>query len=164
MQTFLLLSTLTNMRAWIYDGLEGDQRAPHDSGIAVELSVLEGLGLLPRPAIKMEQVELIAAERSYKNRDVISVSKEGLGDLYEEKLKGFFRFVIEFGIPDWRDWTDYDALDVESICMRTRRLGGSLKEEDTLTFEVITFSLCPRSHPTFLHLPSLSLLQLMKDH
>lgn len=30
-------------------------------------------------------------ERSYKNRDVIKVSKEGLGDLYASKLKGFFR-------------------------------------------------------------------------
>lgn len=82
------------MRAWIYDDLPGDQRAPHDSGVAVELSVLEALGLLPRPAIEMEEVERIAKERSYRNRDVISVSKEGLGELYEEKLKGFFRLVI----------------------------------------------------------------------
>lgn len=88
------LLTSTKMKAWIYDDVPGDQRAPHDSGIAVDLSVLEKLGLLPRPAISMDQVELIAAERSYKNRDVISVSKEGLGELYEEKLKGFFRFVI----------------------------------------------------------------------
>jgi hypothetical protein len=34
-----------------------------------------------------------AKERHYRNRDEISVSKEGLGDLYESKLKGFFRFV-----------------------------------------------------------------------
>lgn len=32
----------------------------------------------------------MAAERSYKNRDVINVSEEGLGDQYEAKLKIFF--------------------------------------------------------------------------
>ena len=32
-----------------------------------------------------------AKERGYKNRDEINVSKAGLGDLYEEKIKGFFR-------------------------------------------------------------------------
>lgn len=34
-----------------------------------------------------------ATERGYKNRDVISVSREGLGELYETKLKGFFQYV-----------------------------------------------------------------------
>lgn len=34
-----------------------------------------------------------AKERGYKNRDEINVSKAGLGDLYEEKIKGFFRSV-----------------------------------------------------------------------
>ena len=32
-----------------------------------------------------------ARERGYKNRDEINVSKAGLGDIYEEKIKGFFR-------------------------------------------------------------------------
>ena len=37
-----------------------------------------------------------AKERGYKNRDEINVSKAGLGDLYEEKIKGFFRSVGAF--------------------------------------------------------------------
>ena len=32
----------------------------------------------------------MAQERSYKNRNVINVSKSGLGDQYESKLKMFF--------------------------------------------------------------------------
>ena len=35
-----------------------------------------------------------AKDRVYRNRDEINVSKEGLGDLYESKLKGFFSFVF----------------------------------------------------------------------
>jgi len=37
------------------------------------------------------QIDLIAAERNYKNRDTINVTKEGLGDLYDAKLKTFFQ-------------------------------------------------------------------------
>ncbi|KAF8335359.1 Acireductone dioxygenase ARD family [Cantharellus anzutake] len=36
------------------------------------------------------EIDRIAAENGYKNRDVINVTKEGLGDLYEAKLKIFF--------------------------------------------------------------------------
>jgi 1,2-dihydroxy-3-keto-5-methylthiopentene dioxygenase len=32
-----------------------------------------------------------AKERNYKNRDEINVSKAGMGEIYEEKIKGFFR-------------------------------------------------------------------------
>lgn len=32
----------------------------------------------------------LAQERGYKNRDTINVSKEGLGEVYEQKIKGFF--------------------------------------------------------------------------
>jgi len=31
-----------------------------------------------------------AKERVYRNRDEINVSREGLGAVYEQKLKGFF--------------------------------------------------------------------------
>lgn len=34
-----------------------------------------------------------AKDRGYKNRDEINVSKAGMGDIYEEKIKGFFRCV-----------------------------------------------------------------------
>ncbi len=32
----------------------------------------------------------LAKERNYKNRDEITVSPEKMGDIYEEKVKGFF--------------------------------------------------------------------------
>ncbi|KAF7327768.1 1,2-dihydroxy-3-keto-5-methylthiopentene dioxygenase [Mycena kentingensis (nom. inval.)] len=37
------------------------------------------------------QVDAVAAERGYKNRDTSIVSKDGLGDLYDEKIEGFFQ-------------------------------------------------------------------------
>ncbi|OBT58462.1 1,2-dihydroxy-3-keto-5-methylthiopentene dioxygenase [Pseudogymnoascus sp. 24MN13] len=49
------------MRAYWYDNLPGDQREPDDSGR------------------ELEQVDALASERSYKNRDV-----------YETKVKSFF--------------------------------------------------------------------------
>ncbi|KAF9505960.1 hypothetical protein BS47DRAFT_480163 [Hydnum rufescens UP504] len=36
------------------------------------------------------KIDAIAAERAYKNRDLINVTKEGLGELYESKIKSFF--------------------------------------------------------------------------
>ncbi|KAI5475444.1 amidase family protein [Pseudohyphozyma bogoriensis] len=75
------------------DDIEGDQRAPHNSGDSapVDLDVLEQLGLVPRAGIDEDEVSRIAKQRDYKNQDEIKVSREGLGELYEEKLKGFFR-------------------------------------------------------------------------
>lgn len=35
-------------------------------------------------------VDKLAAQRNYKNRDVITVSQEKMGDVYEEKVKMFF--------------------------------------------------------------------------
>ena len=45
------------------DDIEGDQRAPHDAGDStpVDISVLASLGLLPRPTIAMEEVEIMCA-------------------------------------------------------------------------------------------------------
>lgn len=62
-------------------------------------------------------LDKIRTERSYKNHDVITVSKEGLGDQYEAKLKIFFeehihedeeiRFVLDgSGFFDVRDKDD----------------------------------------------------------
>ncbi|KAK4703331.1 hypothetical protein P7C70_g2883, partial [Phenoliferia sp. Uapishka_3] len=81
------------MKAWIFDDLPGDQRAPHNSGDSspVDLAALAKLGLLAKSDVDMDAVEVVVKERNYKNRDVIKVSKEGLGDLYESKLLGFFR-------------------------------------------------------------------------
>ncbi|GAA5916968.1 hypothetical protein JCM8208_003226 [Rhodotorula glutinis] len=79
------------MKAYIYDDIEGDQRLPHDSGEEVTFDQLKAIGALPYPGIELDQVEAIAKDRGYKNRDEINVSKAGMGDIYEDKIKGFFR-------------------------------------------------------------------------
>jgi cupin superfamily acireductone dioxygenase involved in methionine salvage len=45
---------------------------------------------IPHTGSWENSIDEIARERGYKNRDVITVTKEGLGDLYETKLKTFF--------------------------------------------------------------------------
>ncbi|KAK6080719.1 ARD/ARD' family protein [Seiridium cupressi] len=78
------------MRAYWYDNLEGDQRLPHDSGRDLSPSELEHLGVLYYHLPQVENVNKLAAERDYKNRDEITVSPEKMGDIYEEKVKSFF--------------------------------------------------------------------------
>jgi len=83
------------MRAYYFDNLPGDQRAPHDSGKQVDSGVLENIGVLHRQISvptdgKYTAIDAVARERDYKNRDVITITKEGLGDLYESKLKIFY--------------------------------------------------------------------------
>ncbi|KZT20439.1 1,2-dihydroxy-3-keto-5-methylthiopentene dioxygenase [Neolentinus lepideus HHB14362 ss-1] len=85
------------MRAYYFDNVPGDQRLPHDSGSSVPLSTLKQLGVhywnIPVSAggeYDVKDVDAIAREREYKNRDVINVSKEGLGEAYEGKIKMFF--------------------------------------------------------------------------
>ncbi|KAJ6461767.1 hypothetical protein C8R45DRAFT_531238 [Mycena sanguinolenta] len=42
------------------------------------------------PSPHGQVVNAVAKARGYKNRDVINVSKEGMGAVYEEKIRGFF--------------------------------------------------------------------------
>lgn len=51
---------------------------------------LAKLGVLYYRFADVADVDKLAAERSYKNRDVITVSPEKMGDIYEEKVKSFF--------------------------------------------------------------------------
>ncbi|KAL1738298.1 RmlC-like cupin domain-containing protein, partial [Schizophyllum fasciatum] len=83
------------MRAYYYDNMEGDQRLPHDSPPSKPVSEehLKELNVLHWTipvAAHEEQIPRIMAERGYKNQDKIHVSKEGLGELYESKIKAFF--------------------------------------------------------------------------
>lgn len=90
------------MRAYYYDNQDGHQTLPHDSGLDVSEAQLARLGVLywhipvPDPNdsnatnANIERIDAIARERDYKNRDIINVTKEGLGDQYEAKLKTFF--------------------------------------------------------------------------
>jgi len=84
------------MRAYYFDNIPGDQRLAHDSGNPVPPETLKSAGVL-HWAIPIDesgnweqQINEVARERDYKNRDTINVTKEGLGDAYEDKIKGFF--------------------------------------------------------------------------
>jgi 1,2-dihydroxy-3-keto-5-methylthiopentene dioxygenase len=70
--------------------IQGDQREPHDSGRTVTPDYLAKLGVLYYRISNVDDVDKLASDRSYKNRDVITVSPEKMGDVYEEKVKSFF--------------------------------------------------------------------------
>ncbi|KAK7042030.1 1,2-dihydroxy-3-keto-5-methylthiopentene dioxygenase [Favolaschia claudopus] len=84
------------MRAYYYDNLPGDQRLPHDYAPTrpVAPETLTALNVLswhiPIDEGHKDAVNAVAKERGYKNRDTINVSKEGMGEVYEAKIKGFF--------------------------------------------------------------------------
>jgi len=112
------------MKAYVFDGLPGDQREPHDSGRSISFDQLERLGVLPRQGQNQSQVDAIAKERGYKCRDEIMVSKAGLGEAYEAKIKGFFeehlhedeeiRWIREgCGYFDVRDSTDEEWIRIK---------------------------------------------------
>lgn len=69
---------------------QGDQREPHNSGREVSPSYLSKLGVLYHHIPDESAVDALATSRSYKNRDVITVSPEKMGAIYEEKVKSFF--------------------------------------------------------------------------
>ncbi|KAF9362815.1 1,2-dihydroxy-3-keto-5-methylthiopentene dioxygenase [Mortierella sp. NVP85] len=85
------------MRAYLYDNLDTDCREPHELNPSVPVSVdeLKETGVLYwqldlEPEKFRKQVDDICIERNYKNRDEITVSKAGLGDLFDQKIKTFF--------------------------------------------------------------------------
>ena len=77
------------MKAYWFDNLPGDQREPHDSGRPVSPETLQQLGIIYKHCPTVADVDAIASERSYKNRDEITVSPKTMGDVYEEKVKNF---------------------------------------------------------------------------
>ncbi|KAF8301437.1 Acireductone dioxygenase [Clavulina sp. PMI_390] len=87
------------MKAWWFNedsyAKNPDQRLPHtyEPNRPVSVDELKKLGLhyWQIPTENWEpQIDAVAAEREYKNRDRLNVTKEGLGDQYESKLKMFF--------------------------------------------------------------------------
>ncbi|CAE6534571.1 unnamed protein product [Rhizoctonia solani] len=80
------------MLAYIFDNVDSDQRLPHvtEPPLLISEAELKDLGVLYWRADDQQIVESVANERGYKNRDTINVSRGGLGDLYESKIKGFF--------------------------------------------------------------------------
>ncbi|KAF9239481.1 1,2-dihydroxy-3-keto-5-methylthiopentene dioxygenase [Melanogaster broomeanus] len=83
------------MRIYYHDDLPGDQRLPHDSGKPVDDSTLKAIGVfhwhIPVTAEgACDKVHAMARERGSNNRDIVTITKEGLGDLYEATLKVFY--------------------------------------------------------------------------
>jgi 1,2-dihydroxy-3-keto-5-methylthiopentene dioxygenase len=84
------------MHAYYYDNLPGDQRLPHDyvPSRPVSLDAIRALGVnhwcIPVEGFEAK-IDAMANERGYKNRDVINITKEGLGDAYEDKIRAFFQ-------------------------------------------------------------------------
>ncbi|CAO2649510.1 Nn.00g068950.m01.CDS01 [Neocucurbitaria sp. VM-36] len=78
------------MKAYWFDNLPGDQREPHNSGRNVDPDYLAKLGVIYHNVPDVSGVDAIATSRNYKNRDEITVSPDKMGDIYEEKVKGFF--------------------------------------------------------------------------
>ena len=78
------------MRAYWFDNLPGDQREPHDSGREATPADLSKLGIVHYVCPNVDQVDAIAKERSYRNRDEITISPLTMGDAYEDKVKNFF--------------------------------------------------------------------------
>ncbi|KAJ2385971.1 1,2-dihydroxy-3-keto-5-methylthiopentene dioxygenase [Coemansia sp. RSA 2603] len=109
------------MRAYFYDNSSVDQREAHDSGVPVSVEELSALGVIYRrlegtPSECLSQIDNLCLERSYKNRDEITISPELLPN-YEEKIKMFFsehihedeeiRFIVDgSGYFDVRDRED----------------------------------------------------------
>ncbi|KAF7353536.1 1,2-dihydroxy-3-keto-5-methylthiopentene dioxygenase [Mycena sanguinolenta] len=103
------------MHAYYFDNLPTDQRLPHitDPARPVSPETLAKLGVLSWhvPVDGHEsgvdesddefEVNRVAKERGYKNRDVINVSREGMGAVYEEKIRGGFFDVREMPNDAW---------------------------------------------------------------
>ena len=74
------------MRAYYFDNLPGDQRLPHDyvPSRPVAKETLEKLNV-KYWTIPVEghepKVDALALEQGYKNRDLINVLKEGMGEV-----------------------------------------------------------------------------------
>jgi 1,2-dihydroxy-3-keto-5-methylthiopentene dioxygenase len=83
------------MRSYYFDDLPGDQRLPHDyvPSRPVSIDKLRAIGLhywsipIDNHQVKIDEV---AQERGYKNRDVINVTREGLGDVRISMSSGIF--------------------------------------------------------------------------
>lgn len=75
------------MRAYYLDNLPGDQRFPHDSSRPVDAETLHKIKVefwhipIDEGHAYEEELNRVAKKRGYKNRDEISISKEGLGEV-----------------------------------------------------------------------------------
>ncbi|KAJ8101421.1 Acireductone dioxygenase ARD family [Lipomyces tetrasporus] len=108
------------MKVYYHDNTAEDQRLDHDSGIEVPAEAVANLGVLAynfTGPSALDNVDALALSRDYKNRDVITISPVSMGDVYEEKVKTFYkehlhedeeiRYIVEGeGFFDVRDGQD----------------------------------------------------------
>lgn len=74
---------------YYYDNSGEDQRESHE-GSPVPSEIIQKLGVFSYQINNEDEVDALATERNYKNRDVITISPQALGDVYESKVKAFF--------------------------------------------------------------------------
>jgi 1,2-dihydroxy-3-keto-5-methylthiopentene dioxygenase len=116
------------MKVYAHDDLPGDQREAHDSGVNVSVDHLKKLKVSAYVNLGQDQVDEIAKERKYINRDVIEVSPTGFPDVatYEAKIKSFYtehihedeeiRYILDGrGYFDIRDKGDESWIRIEMV-------------------------------------------------
>ncbi|KAL7009923.1 1,2-dihydroxy-3-keto-5-methylthiopentene dioxygenase [Cystobasidiomycetes sp. EMM_F5] len=80
------------MKVYYHDESSEHPTATHDStGEYLSLDDLAHIGVLGFTGQDLSQVDAIAEQRGYVARDEINVTKEGLGDAYEDKIKMFYQ-------------------------------------------------------------------------
>jgi len=78
------------MKAYEYDNTAENQREDHDSGVSISSAELNRIGVISHHFDLVDDVNSLASERGYRNRDEITVSPAAMGDVYEAKVKSFF--------------------------------------------------------------------------
>jgi len=79
------------MKVYYHDESEAHPTADHDSTHEyLDLEALKAIHVLGFVNQSMEEVDKLAEERGYVARDEINVTKEGLGEMYEQKIKSFY--------------------------------------------------------------------------
>lgn len=67
-----------------------DFREPHNSGEALSLEQLANIGVIYKYCPTEAEMDKVALERGYKNRDTVRMSSETLGDQLLPKLRTFY--------------------------------------------------------------------------
>lgn len=76
------------VQAYVHDGNDSvDLREPHNSGKPVSLAELGELGVFYKFLNTQEDVDALAKERNYKNRDVVNISPASFPDEAALKAK-----------------------------------------------------------------------------
>lgn len=82
------------VKVYIHDNKDYlDYRAPHNSGMELSLNELAKLGVIYKYCANEGEVDKIARERQYKNRDVVDIHKGSFNSETEfnEKLAMFYQ-------------------------------------------------------------------------